>query len=76
MGAAKLGGQEARAGEVSVKCTEKAGLADFGFLRQGENGDWWSRRRLPKKKLHFGGSRFDGWVYHNRKPGAKMEIPA
>jgi hypothetical protein len=42
MGAAKSGEQEARVGELSMECTEKAGLAVLGWLRQGDSGAWWS----------------------------------
>jgi len=38
-------------------------------------GAWRSQEMAPGKNLHFGGSKFGGWVYHNWKLGAKMEIP-
>jgi hypothetical protein len=33
-----------------MECAGNAGSAGFGFLRRGESGDWWSRRRLPEKE--------------------------
>src|ERR1017187_204281 len=47
-----------------------------GLLRQGENGDWRSRKRLRKRKSQVGESK--GWrlgVYRVRTWESKMKIP-
>jgi hypothetical protein len=32
-------------------------------------------QKTAPQNPHFGGSEVGGWVYHNWKPGAKMDIP-
>jgi hypothetical protein len=54
---------------------EKTEFPGFGFSRYGSTGAWRSQEMAPGKNLHFGGSKVGGWVYHNWKLGAIMEIP-
>jgi hypothetical protein len=55
--------KDVRVGEVRVECAEKTGFPGFGFSRQGEIAAWASQRRLPEKRLHWGGSKVGGLVY-------------
>ena len=57
-----------------MECIEKTEFPDFGFSREGATGAWRSQETAPGENLHFGGSKVGGWVYHNWKLGAKMEI--
>jgi hypothetical protein len=38
-------------------------------------GAWRGQETAPGKNLHFGGSKVGIWVYTDRHPGSKMEIP-
>jgi hypothetical protein len=71
-----------------MEITEKTQFPGFRFLRWVEFGGWQRQRRLPKKKLRFGGSRLgvcdmlspiweqDGNPgYAARSGETKMEIP-
>jgi hypothetical protein len=79
--AAKSGGQEVRVGEVFAECAEKTGFPGFGFFRRGDNcalrgEDGSQRGKCNSQKMQLAGSKDGGWMYTDRHPGAKMEIPA
>jgi hypothetical protein len=75
MGALKSGDQEVRVGEVCVECAGKTGFPRFGFFRQGEITAWASQRRLPEKRLHWGGSKVGGLGYTGQEFGIQNGNP-
>ena len=57
---AKSGDQDVEVGDVFVEVTEKRQFPGFGFSAGAELALGRGKRRLPEKKLHFGGPRLGG----------------
>ena len=56
-------GQDVRAGEVFVECTEKKGVRDFDFFAQGDSPALQGRKRLRDEECGSGGTRNGALAY-------------